>query len=65
MFDIEKTEHYEADSIEELAKKINVPADALVATVKRYNEMCEKGEDTDYMKAKRYLDPIDDGPYQA
>ncbi len=27
--------------------------------------MCEKGEDTDYMKAKRYLDPIDDGPYQA
>ena len=65
VFDIEKTEHYEADSIEELAKKINVPADALVATVKRYNEMCEKGEDTDYMKAKRYLDPIDDGPYQA
>ena len=65
MFDIEKTEHYEADTIEELAKKIDVPADALVATVKRYNELCNAGEDLDYRKAKRYLDPIDDGPYQA
>lgn len=65
MFDIEKTEHYEADTIEELAKKIDVPVDALVATVKRYNEQCEAGEDLDFRKAKRYLDPIDDGPYQA
>ena len=44
---------------------IGVPADNLVATVERYNEMCEAGEDTDFMKAKRYLDPIDDGPFQA
>ncbi len=65
MFDIENTEHYEADSIEELAKKIDVPADTLKATVDRYNELCNKGEDLDFMKAKRYLDPIDDGPYQA
>lgn len=65
MFDIEKTEHYEADTIEELAKKIDVPADTLAATVKRYNELCEAGEDLDFRKSKRYLDPIDDGPYQA
>lgn len=65
MFDIENTEHYEANSIEELAKKIDVPADTLKATVDRYNELCNKGEDLDFMKAKRYLDPIDDGPYQA
>ena len=65
MFNIDLTEHYEADSIEELAEKIGVDADTLVATVDRYNELCEAGEDTDYMKAARYLDPIDDGPYQA
>ena len=65
VFDIESTEHYEADTIEELADMIGVPADNLVATVERYNEMCEAGEDTDFMKAKRYLDPIDDGPFQA
>jgi len=65
MFDIEKTEHYEANSIEELAKLIDVDPSALSQTVKRYNELCKNGKDTDYMKAKRYLDPIDDGPYQA
>ncbi|WP_172623403.1 FAD-dependent oxidoreductase [Arabiibacter massiliensis] len=65
MFDIEKTEHYEADTIEELAELIDVDPAALKATVERYNELCEKGEDVDYRKAKRYLDPIDDGPYQA
>lgn len=65
MFKIENTEHYEADSIEELAKLIDVDPAALAATVDRYNELCISGEDTDYCKAKRYLDPIDDGPYQA
>ena len=65
MFKIEQTEHYEADFIEELAKLIDVDPDTLATTVKRYNELCEKGEDTDYAKAPRYLDPIDDGPYQA
>lgn len=65
MFEIEKTEHYEAESIEELAKLIDVDPDALVATVERYNDLCNSGQDTDYMKAIRYLDPIDDGPYQA
>lgn len=65
MFKIEETEHYEADTIEELAELIGVPAENLVATVERYNELCRNGEDTDYRKAPRYLDPIDDGPYQA
>ena len=56
---------YTADTIEELADMIDVPADNLVATVKRYNELCYKGEDADYMKAPRYLDAIDDPPYTA
>lgn len=65
VFDIETNEHYEADTIEELAEMIGVDPETLSATVSRYNELCEAGEDTDYMKAARYLDPIDDGPYQA
>ncbi len=65
MFKIEESEHYEAASIAELAEMIDVDPDTLVATVERYNELCRNGADTDYMKAERYLDPIDDGPYQA
>lgn len=65
MFEIDKTEHYEADSIEELAGLIDIDPEVLAATVKRYNGLCNSGKDTDYMKAARYLDPIDDGPYQA
>ena len=39
-----------ADTLEELAEKLNMPADAFVATVERYNELCAKGEDEDFGK---------------
>lgn len=65
VFKIEETEHFEADTLEELAEKMGVDSDTFIATVERYNEMCVAGEDSDYMKAARYLDPIDDAPYQA
>ncbi|MCG2620729.1 FAD-dependent oxidoreductase [Arthrobacter sp. I2-34] len=38
----------EADSLEELAAKINVPSDKLAATVARFNEYAVKGEDPDF-----------------
>ncbi|MDN5919332.1 MAG: FAD-binding protein, partial [Pseudonocardia sp.] len=38
----------EADSIGELAKKIDIDPEALAATVERYNEFAEKGEDPDW-----------------
>ena len=41
-----------ADSIEELAKKLGLPADQLKKTVKRYNELAYKGVDTDFRKRK-------------
>ena len=65
MFKMSEAEHYEADTLEELAEMIGVPAENLVATVERYNEMCKEGHDLDYHKALRYLDAIDDPPYQA
>ena len=39
------------NTYEELAQKMNVPADALVATMKRYSELQAKGKDEDFGRA--------------
>ena len=54
-----------ADTIEELAGKIEVPADALTATVDRYNELAHKGVDEDFSKVSSRLFPIENPPYYA
>lgn len=41
-----------ADSIEELARRIAVPPDALKATVERYNAFCAKGLDEDFHRGE-------------
>jgi fumarate reductase flavoprotein subunit len=56
---------FKADSIEELAKQINVPADAFKATVARYNELCENGYDHDYGKVPEYMRSIAKPPFYA
>lgn len=56
---------FRADTLEELAEKIGVPADTLIKTVDRYNEMAEKGEDTDFGKRPELLFPIKKGPFIA
>lgn len=52
-----------ADTLEELAEKLNIPADNFVATVERYNELCKKGVDEDYGKEKHRLTPVDTAPF--
>lgn len=52
-----------ADSLEELAKKMHLPKDNLVATVKKYNEYCKQGIDKEFGKEKSRLYPVDGGPY--
>ena len=52
-----------ADTIEELARGLNIPADNLVAAVERYNELCAKGVDEDYGKEKHRLTPVNKAPY--
>lgn len=37
-----------AQSLPELAAQIGIPADALVATVERYNRFCREGQDPDF-----------------
>jgi fumarate reductase flavoprotein subunit len=59
------SEIYEADTIEVLAGLINVPADNLVATVARYNEMVDNGKDEDYGKPAWHLGPIKNPPFKA
>lgn len=41
-----------ANSIRELASKINIPADALEETVGRYNRFCEQGSDLDFHRGE-------------
>ncbi len=53
----------QADTIEELAEKLNIPADHLKATVERYNELAAKGEDEDYGKPAHRLTPVDTAPF--
>ena len=44
-----------ADTMEELAEKLNLPVETTVASWKHYNEMAAAGEDTDYYKEKHRL----------
>ncbi len=52
-----------ADTIEELAEKLNIPADNLAATVEKYNGYCDAGEDPDYWKEPYRLTKLDTPPY--
>ena len=52
-----------ADTLEELAEKLNIPADNFVAAVERYNELCAKGVDEDYGKEAHRMTPVDTAPY--
>lgn len=54
-----------AASIEELAGELNMDPDVLKATVDRYNELCEKGEDEDFGKPAEYMVPLEGDTYYA
>ncbi|MFF2299201.1 FAD-dependent oxidoreductase [Arthrobacter sp. NPDC058127] len=56
----------EAPTLEELAAKINVPAENLTATVARFNEFAVKGEDPDFGRGESAYDKYwgdDDSPW--
>ena len=52
-----------ADTIAELAEKLNIPADELEKTVARYNVLCAKGVDEDYGKPAHRMTPVDTAPF--
>ncbi|MGA4790543.1 3-oxosteroid 1-dehydrogenase [Nocardia sp. AB354] len=45
-----------ADTLEELAQRLGVPADNLAATVARFNAFAEKGVDEDFGRGKSHYD---------
>ena len=53
---------FKADTIEELAEKLGIPADNLKATVERYNELCAKGVDEDFGKEAYRMRPVAAAP---
>ncbi|MBQ8026228.1 MAG: FAD-binding protein [Oscillospiraceae bacterium] len=56
---------FKADTIEELAEKMEVPVENLKATVARYNELYALGEDLDYGKRSELLTSITQPPFYA
>jgi succinate dehydrogenase/fumarate reductase flavoprotein subunit len=52
-----------ADTIEELAQKLNIPQDAFAATVKRYNELYDLQADPDFGKEPFRLSELRKPPY--
>lgn len=62
---IESGMAWKADTIEELASQVGLPADAFAATVKRYNELCKRGTDEDYGKQPALMYELSKPPYYA
>ena len=52
-----------ADTLEELAVKLRLPVEPFVATVRRYNELCEKGVDEDFGKEAYRMIPLKTAPF--
>ena len=54
---------YCCDTLDELAAKLEIPADALKKSVARYNEMVDAGFDADFGKQAKYLKKIEKAPF--
>lgn len=53
----------QADTIEDLAEKAGIDVAGFVEQVEEYNEMCEGGYDEIFEKDRRYMQPIEKGPF--
>lgn len=60
---LEKGYIQQADSIEALAQKLGLPADALKQTVTRYNELAAVGNDSDFGKPVKDLIALNTPPF--
>ena len=62
---IEWGDVFMANTLEELAQLIGVPAENLVATVDEYDALCETGEDTQFGVVASMLTPVQTAPFYA
>ena len=56
---------YAADTIEELAAQMGVPADELTTTVNQWNECCDNGVDVYFHRPAKTLTPVTTPPFYA
>lgn len=54
---------FRADTIEELAQKLGLPVDKTLASIERYNELCDSGFDDDFGKKSEYMHKIQTAPF--
>ena len=54
-----------ADSIEDLASKIDIEPAVLNATIEEYNRFCAKGHDDLFAKDRQYLRPLKEPKFYA
>lgn len=54
-----------ADTLEDLAVQMGVDPDTFTATIRRWNEMCDAGEDTDFHFPGSMMHKIDTAPFYA
>ena len=62
---IDNGKAFQADTLEELAEKMDVPYENLKKTVDRYNELCALGDDPDFGKRPELLTTIVKPPFTA
>ena len=62
---VEKGFVLKADTLEDLAAQMGVPAETFVNTVNSYNDYCAAGSDPDFNKAAERLIAFGEGPYYA
>ena len=60
---MEKGYLQKADTLEELAQKLELPVENFKASVARYNELCAAGVDEDFGKEAYRLSAIDTPPF--
>ncbi|QIZ77270.1 FAD-binding protein [Ferrimonas lipolytica] len=58
-----QTNTHVADTLEELAEKLECDPKTFVANVKRYNELCKTGKDDDFGKPKSKMAPVLKPPF--
>lgn len=57
------TKYFKANTLEELCKAMGAPVKETLASVKRYNELCQAGQDTDFFKDPSLMIPVATAPF--
>lgn len=54
---------HRCDTLEELAKELDIPFDKMKASIDRYNALCDAGCDSDFGKPSQYMNKIEKAPF--